>query len=324
MTLTAITITDLSGNSIAQFDFGTSTSQVESGYIRVTSNTPQTTISFNTSNTGSLDTDGDGVPDGVDIDDDNDGIPDDEECGTFLCTEPIINESFDTQNPTLTRRWRPYREADIPGWLTTASDGRIEVWVDGFLGVPASDGTHLVELNANRPGALYQELCLTPGTILNWSVDHRGRAGTDVARVRIGASLATATTQVVMTSPRGSWSTYGGTYTVPTGQNTTFFLFEAVSTATGSLSVGNLIDNVQMNVISTPECNDDDQDGIPNSLDLDADNDGIMDIVEAGGVDNVDSGSGAGEVTSGTPLPNPDTDLDGLPDVQDIDADNDV
>ncbi|MFP2997899.1 T9SS type B sorting domain-containing protein [Spongiivirga sp. MCCC 1A20706] len=301
-----------------------------------------------------MDSDGDGIDDGVDIDDDNDGIPDTEECGTFLCSQPIINESFDIQNPPLATRWRPYQESQIPGWLTTASDGRIEIWVNGFLGVPASDGTHLAELNANRPGALYQELCLTPGTVLNWSVDHRGRAGTDVARVRIGASLATATTQIVMTSPRGSWSSYSGTYTVPAGQTSTFFMFEAVSTATGSLSVGNLIDNVQISVTSTPECNDDDQDGIPNSLDLDADNDGIMDIIEAGGVDadgdgrvdypipgdptsmvdadgdgladafdNVDSGSGAGEVTSGTPLPTLDTDLDGRADLYDIDADND-
>ncbi|WP_204263164.1 T9SS type B sorting domain-containing protein [Spongiivirga citrea] len=300
------------------------------------------------------DADCDGVLDGVDIDDDNDGVPDTEECGTFLCSQPIINESFDIQNPPLATRWRPYQESQIPGWLTTASDGRIEIWVDGFLGVPASDGTHLAELNANRPGALYQELCLTPGTVLDWSVDHRGRAGTDVARVRIGATLATATTQVVMTSPRGSWTSYNGTYTVPAGQNTTFFLFEAVSTATGSLSVGNLIDNVQVNVTSTPVCDDDDKDGIPNSLDIDADNDGIMDIVEAGGVDanndgrvdypipgdptsmidadgdgladafdNVDSGSGAGEVTSGTPLPSPDSDLDGLDDLYDIDSDND-
>ena len=99
---------------------------------------------------------------------------------------------------------------------------------------------------------------------------------------------------------------------------------------------------------------DSDEEGIPNYRDLDSDNDGIADIIEAGGtdgdgdgqvdygtagdpstmtdadgdgladaVDDQDSGSGGGEVTNGTPWTNPDTDSDGLNNVVDIDSDND-
>ena len=91
---------------------------------------------------------------------------------------------------------------------------------------------------------------------------------------------------------------------------------------------------------------DTDGDGLPDFLDLDSDNDGIVDVIEAGGldvggdglidgfvdmdmdglsdsVDNIDSGSGMGEVANGTPLPTPDTDGDSQPDFQDLDADND-
>ncbi|MFP2996277.1 gliding motility-associated C-terminal domain-containing protein [Spongiivirga sp. MCCC 1A20706] len=99
---------------------------------------------------------------------------------------------------------------------------------------------------------------------------------------------------------------------------------------------------------------DADGDGIPNHLDKDGDNDGIPDIIEAGGtdtdgdgeidyptpgdptsmtdadgdgladeVDTIDSGSGPGEVTGGTPLPAPNTDGAGGPDYLDIDSDND-
>lgn len=91
---------------------------------------------------------------------------------------------------------------------------------------------------------------------------------------------------------------------------------------------------------------DTDLDGIPDFQDRDSDNDGIVDVIEAGGtdangdgivdaftdadgdglhdpIDNVDSGSGGSEVTSGTPLPNPDTDTDGINDAYDIDSDND-
>ncbi|GAA4107674.1 hypothetical protein GCM10022393_03180 [Aquimarina addita] len=92
---------------------------------------------------------------------------------------------------------------------------------------------------------------------------------------------------------------------------------------------------------------DSDGDGIENQFDLDSDNDGIVDAIEAGGtdadgdgildggdadndglidtVDNIDSGSGTGEVTGGTPLVIPDSEStpDGLPDYLDIDADGD-
>jgi len=103
----------------------------------------------------------------------------------------------------------------------------------------------------------------------------------------------------------------------------------------------------------TANC-DFDGDGIPNNLDLDSDDDGILDIVEAGGtdtdndgqvdyatsgdptsmtdadmdgladaVDDQDSGSGAGEVMGGTPLAVTNTDGMGEPDFLDIDADDD-
>ncbi|WP_108867390.1 gliding motility-associated C-terminal domain-containing protein [Aquimarina aquimarini] len=103
-----------------------------------------------------------------------------------------------------------------------------------------------------------------------------------------------------------------------------------------------------------PIFDDLDGDGVPNHLDLDSDNDGILDIVEAGGadanedgevdyltqglshtmidvdndglidaLDTVDSGSGSGEVTNGTALILPNTDNEGLSNYLDIDSDND-
>jgi len=91
---------------------------------------------------------------------------------------------------------------------------------------------------------------------------------------------------------------------------------------------------------------DTDGDGVPNHLDLDSDNDGITDIIEAGGTDsngdgmvdgfmdadddglndaqdNIDNGSGPGEISTGTPYTYPDTDGDGTQDRFDLDSDND-
>ncbi len=99
---------------------------------------------------------------------------------------------------------------------------------------------------------------------------------------------------------------------------------------------------------------DADGDGIINSLDLDADNDGIPDIIEAGGIDtngdgyvdyptagdpksmidldgdgladpydDTDTAGGTPGWSAGTPIPNLNTDGDGLDDFLDLDADND-
>ncbi|WP_208890320.1 T9SS type A sorting domain-containing protein [Polaribacter sejongensis] len=81
---------------------------------------------------------------------------------------------------------------------------------------------------------------------------------------------------------------------------------------------------------------DADADGIPNHLDLDSDNDGITDVIEAGGTDanqdgkadddddNVSNTASNGIPTSaGAGLTPTTTDSDDLPDFLDIDADND-
>ncbi|MEM9980869.1 MAG: Ig-like domain-containing protein [Bacteroidota bacterium] len=87
---------------------------------------------------------------------------------------------------------------------------------------------------------------------------------------------------------------------------------------------------------------DTDLDGIINSFDLDSENDGIPDVIEAGGVDedgngiidnftdtdndglsqNVDANN-SGAAGSGDGLGNPDQDGDGIPNTLDLDADND-
>ena len=98
---------------------------------------------------------------------------------------------------------------------------------------------------------------------------------------------------------------------------------------------GNLIDNVKLTF--TEYCGDTDGDGILDKFDLDSDNDGIADIVEAGGtdtdgdglVDNFTDTDGDGlhdpydSDNGGTQIPTPDSDGDGFADYIDLDSDND-
>ncbi|WP_272973379.1 DUF7507 domain-containing protein, partial [Croceibacter atlanticus] len=85
---------------------------------------------------------------------------------------------------------------------------------------------------------------------------------------------------------------------------------------------------------TTPQPLDQDTDGLPNFIDIDADNDGIIDNIEGqttagyqtpGLFDDVDNnGVDDNYDTNGTPIVPTDTDGDGLPDYLDTDSDNDT
>lgn len=298
------------------------------------------------------DQDQDNIPNWDDYDDDNDGIPDSVECG-YIAIDPFINGGF--ESPGTANGSSFYNQSAIPGWMTTASDEKIELWSytgNSFFTVQPHEEDQFAELNATQVSTLYQTLSFNgAGGTLTWSLWHRGRSGVDTAKVKIGPSLATATEQAVMVDSTTAWGFYSGTYNVVPGVTSLTFAFEAVGAAGGS-SVGNFIDDIQITLAQG--CLDTDGDGLINSLDLDSDGDGISDIIEAGGtdpdgdgqvayvtpgdpmsmvdvdgdgvadaVDNVDSGSGAGELTSGTPWPLTNSDGRGNPDYIDIDADDD-
>ena len=129
----------------------------------------------------------------------------------------------------------------IDGWSTTASDNKIEIWGDGFNGVSAADGSYFVELNGTQSASIYQEIETTPGTTLTWTISHMGRVGEDVATISVGDGTESIVLET-MTDGNTEWGTYTGTYVVPEGQTTTTFYVDAVSTSTGSKSVGNFID----------------------------------------------------------------------------------
>lgn len=178
------------------------------------------------------------------------------------CDNPMVNSGG--ESPVISGGYAIIHQDNVPGWETTATDKRIEIWKTGFLGVPAQEGNQFFELNANQVADLYQELCLEPGSTIMWSVWHRGRSGVDVGQVKIGATIATAEVLETMSDGTSAWGYYSGSYTVPEGQNTTFFVFTSVSSA-GSASVGNFLDNFEI------KC-DFDGDGIPDDEDDDPGN----------------------------------------------------
>ena len=154
-----------------------------------------------------------------------------------------MNGSF--EDPASVEAFSITPAQNVPGWDTTASDQRIEIWQDGYLGVPAIDGEQFAELNANVPSELFQAQPTTPGALVAYRVFHRGREGVDTMEVRIGPPDGPPGFVRSVQTGKNAWVQVAGTYLVPPGQTSTRFGFAAIDTATGNLSIGNFLDGVE-------------------------------------------------------------------------------
>ncbi|WOO86463.1 DUF5011 domain-containing protein [Mollicutes bacterium LVI A0039] len=155
---------------------------------------------------------------------------------------------------------------DVPGWDTTSTDGKIEVWTKGFYDktVGASGnwgitGDQFVEINATQNAALYQDFATEPGQVLKIYLNHGGRSNGDSMNVVVGAPSDNTTptkptiggnNDVVATDTvnKGEWSDVAVEYIVPEGQTTTRIAF--VSAGSNHYSGGNFIDNVHVGIDS--------------------------------------------------------------------------
>lgn len=170
-------------------------------------------------------------------------------------SDELMNGGFET--PVVAAdTFTLFPAASVPPWQTTDGAGEIEIWGTGFLGVPAGEGNAFAELNANTPGTLYQDVISTPGATMSWTLLHRARVGDDTMQVLIGDANVVDVSGTTgwdyispdMTDGTADWGAHGADYVVPAGQTCTRFAFRAVSTGSGSPSVGNFLDAVAFTV----------------------------------------------------------------------------
>lgn len=140
----------------------------------------------------------------------------------------------------------------VSGWKTT--DTHFEIWGTGFKGVGAHEGTQFVELNAYIDGTLYQDSTgIQQGSVLEFTFAHRGRNGDDTMKLTItdlGADNAlgggddTVLFTKQYTTGNDAWAVYDSTteQKIVALGNSIRFGYGAVSTATGELGEGNLLD----------------------------------------------------------------------------------
>ncbi len=342
-------------------------------------------------NVACQDSDGDGIPDLVDLDDDNDGIPDIVECaepndigntgpgtvgsGTFVEQLAFVQWGGDFADgvdigDTLTQTLSDGAQITIT--VTDANAGSKFFVPDGI----ASFSGALLQTQYDDNGNNYALYSSTDGEELEMTVQITAVTATGIPflpsviftdgertdnnETNVATTNGTPWTlsEEVAYSGSGPIVSGAGTLTVSiddTVNGVPLFRSDGVTELRFSTSdIPGPTDGRQAITFGFLTQADDDFDGIANCFDRDSDNDGIPDIVEAGGtdadgdgeidyptpgdptsmvdadndgladsVDNVDSGSGAGEVTDGTPLADPDSDNDGLVDRLDLDSDND-
>ncbi len=165
--------------------------------------------------------------------------------GLFSQARVVLNSDFEQPLLANPNTWGLVHHSAVPGWSTTSSSGQIEFWRAPFQGVIPPSGQQHIELNANQPADLYFDACLFDGETITWSFYHRGRAGRDSARLLIGPSGAEVEVLRFGTG-NNAWVQYSGTFVNTYGNTSIRFRFQPISTASGNLTVGNFIDNVEI------------------------------------------------------------------------------
>ena len=277
----------------------------------------------------SPDTDGDDIIDLLDVDDDNDGIPDEEEnqaCASAgsLVDEIILSEDFGTA--TGIRQASPYinylfedgtnrgpagnhlgdGEYTVFENITATANWAASLWQTQGDHTTGSD--RMLIINAKQDNTLhFYKRNLTnvkagiPLRISFWAMNldtdipsNNGRLEPNikVSIVRNGVTLFSVGTGSVAREPDGAasaWKNYVYEFTPNENDNLELMIENNADDGLGN--------DVALDDIAVKQtfC-DFDNDGVPNQMDLDSDNDGLYDIYEAGHSVSSTDGSLTGEV----------------------------
>ena len=296
-----VTFANISGATSSSYFPGTMTSTTyyravvsSLGGCSVNTNSVVITVVPNT------DSDGDGITDNLDLDDDNDGILDSLECpGTASFTNGGLEGSAAiATDPTGWNRVtydEAYNEATVSGQDTVdiiTSTGPASGI--GLSGVPAEGNSaiHAVYGPSISGGfaqegikqtisgltvGKYYRVTFKQAVVKSFNyVDNTGKWNVFLDGNFIYSSLPTTST-LAYTDPNISWESRSFIFTATATSHTIAFLASGMTTA-NKVAMG--LDDIKFDT----SC-DLDNDGIPNTLDLDSDDDGCADALE--GSENV-------------------------------------
>ncbi|MFK8009738.1 MAG: Ig-like domain-containing protein [Saprospiraceae bacterium] len=184
-------------------------------------------------------------------------VPADVEINCVDCLQSFVNGDFE-ENIEISC-WNYKNMNDVNGWSTTASSSAIEIQKSGCVnGTDSYEGDYHAELNSNTNGDFYQEFCTVPTTTLQISFAHHkrmsgGNSSDDIMAVYAGSDLNNLTwLGTFNASDTSEWTVHTVDYQIPSGQDNSVFLFRAIQGAPGNITLGNLIDAVNVVTLFDP------------------------------------------------------------------------
>ncbi|VAW51579.1 internalin, putative [hydrothermal vent metagenome] len=271
---------------------------------------------------GSVDSDGDGIADSLDLDSDNDGLFDLNESGIPTVT------ALDSNNDGRVDLSNAVGSNGLADTLETGVDSGVTNYNGGVLLDTDGDGVaNFRDLDSDGDG-LY-DLLEAGGTDSDSNGQVDGFADID------GDGFDDGTASTPLATPDSDGDGVVDSLDLDSDNDGVMDVTESGGDdSNGDGLIGPApqlvnVNGVYVGGVLIPL--DTDSDGVLNQLDLDSDNDGVPDVVEAGGID----GDGDGVVGTGEPTVNTqgianntilnpaDTDNDGSIDPQDLDSDSD-
>lgn len=255
-------------------------------------------------NSQCIDTDGDGIQNDFDLDDDNDGITDtlEDSCefegspvynnnfGTGVTTgsdSNVVNHSFQAQSPNDGQYTITTSNAQTAAHVRTELNGNLDAG-NPNIAAGSTDGRYLM-INVNSPvtvnQAIYRvsNLSVITGGRYRFRIDMAGLSGAGTAVPNVQLSIKDTSGNILATANSGNiglvnddvWRRLTLNFTATTGT----VVLEIVNLQANGSGNDLGIDNV---ILTPLNICDVDGDGIPNSQDLDSDNDGCTDAIEGG------------------------------------------
>ncbi len=168
----------------------------------------------------------------------------------------VVNNSFEDIDVNIPKgKWGLINANKIKGWETNSPSNTIEVWRNGMEGVIAPDGEYFIELNSSGKYMASQTIKVEPGSEIEVSAFHRGRLSRDTASIslvdqdgnliNIKTDDGSEKTKYMMTTGK-KWKEYKTSFIIPEG--VTEVKVNLTPEKSYNSTVGNLIDNVQINV----------------------------------------------------------------------------
>lgn len=297
---------------------------------------------------GTVDADGDGVPNNIDLDSDNDGINDIREAnGTDNNNDGIADGTPDSSGrPVAAGLTPPDTDGDgVRDFLDLDSDndtvsdlleggnGGTDADKNGVVDGPDADKDGIMDSVDNHDAQFGDVSDALPTQTDTDGIPDFRDIDSNNDGIRDIAAAGNSTLDLNLDGKVDAPSDPDGDGIANNGgldnQPTSFGGLGALDTDQDGTPNALDIDDDNDGILDTVETSlDADGDGLPNSQDLDSDNDGINDVVEVNGTDANNDGIADGTPnSSGAPVPagyTPvNTDTDGIPDYLDLDSDND-